>query len=80
MASYQEAYSVFKKIMNNILALEGVKLVKVACREVYPQLNDCYIFVQVLEPYAQNVRNKLPASVEGVPIVVQAIPSPPMTA
>jgi len=80
MASYQQAYSVFKQIVNNILALEGVKLVRVACREAYPQPNDCYILVQVLEPYALNVRNKLPASVEGVPIVVQAIPSPPTTA
>jgi hypothetical protein len=80
MASYQQAYSVFKQIVNNILALEGVKLVRVACREAYPQPNDCYILVQVLEPYAQNVRNKLPTSVEGVPIVVQAIPSPPRTA
>ena len=80
MASYQQAYSVFKQIVNNILALEGVKLVRVACREAYPQPNDCYILVQALEPYAQNVRNKLPVSVEGVPIVVQAISSPPTTA
>ncbi len=71
MATYQEAYSVFKKYMKQLLSLPGVAMATVMCRNV--EQTDCYILVQLIEGSPAQV----PVTLDGVPVIVQYVPKPP---
>ncbi len=71
MATYQEAYAVYKKYMKQLLSLSGVVLVTVECRNV--EQTDCFILVQLEEGSPAQV----PLMLDGVPVITQYVPKRP---